>query len=883
MTTGDLVTAAQQVLGGKELKPDELRDLAKNLRKKNEFGYAWRILARARKSDDLTPELSRELYQQQALCTYKDTHLHEDDRLDRALQVLREGEDLQTSTDPETLGLAGAIHKRRWRVRNDKRELEIALEYYRRGHRTDREGGFQEKQGYPGINAAFVLDLLASLEDRPNQTSAPAAKLVANRRDEATVIREDIADGLENLLSPDGSHYAEDWWVLVTVAEAHFGLRHYEAGAHQSSAQEWLERAAALPDVPPWEFESTARQLTTLAKILEPDLDSAEKFAESAAGRVLKAFLGDRAEGVSTAYLGKVGLALSGGGFRASLYHIGVLARLAELDILRHVEVLSCVSGGSILGAYYYLELRRLFKMKKDQDITRKDYIECVRRVETGFLKGVQANVRTRVGAEFLTNVKMILLPGYSRTQRIGELYESKIYANVDDGEGDERWLTDLFIVPTDEDENFRPIRDNWRRKNKIPILILNATTLNTGHNWQFTASWMGEPPTTADPDIDANYRLRRMYYREAPAAHQRVRLGTAVGASACVPGLFEPIALKDLYEHDGPDKDSKITVRLVDGGVHDNQGTVGLIEQDCDVMLVSDASGQMETVDDPSHGILGVPLRTNSILMSRVRHAQYADIVERRRAELVRNLMFIHLKMDLNADPVDWIGSDEPHQASEDARPPERRGPRTRYGIRKSVQRLLAGIRTDLDSFNDAEAYALMLSGYRMTEFQFDRFVRGFRKVENEQATPPWQFLEVDPFLEQAKGDHSILEILRVGSQTAFKVWSLSPLLRVVRMVLGITALGGLAWLVWAFFHFRWGDISLLTLRQVGVLVAGAALTAVLGKWVMRIVRLRETLTKIAIGLGMSFFGFLMARLHLHVFDRMYLRLGKVDRLRDS
>jgi predicted acylesterase/phospholipase RssA len=38
--------------------------------------------------------------------------------------------------------------------------------------------------------------------------------------------------------------------------------------------------------------------------------------------------------------LGKVGLALSGGGFRASLFHIGVLARLAELDVLRH-KVLS--------------------------------------------------------------------------------------------------------------------------------------------------------------------------------------------------------------------------------------------------------------------------------------------------------------------------------------------------------------------------------------------------------------------------------------------------------------------------------------------------------------------------------------------------------------
>ena len=61
----------------------------------------------------------------------------------------------------------------------------------------------------------------------------------------------------------------------------------------------------------------------------------------------------------------KLGLALSGGGFRASFFHIGVLARLAELDILKHVQVLSTVSGGSIVGAYYYLKLKELFEGRR--------------------------------------------------------------------------------------------------------------------------------------------------------------------------------------------------------------------------------------------------------------------------------------------------------------------------------------------------------------------------------------------------------------------------------------------------------------------------------------------------------------------------------------
>src|SRR3990172_10793035 len=83
----------------------------------------------------------------------------------------------------------------------------------------------------------------------------------------------------------------------------------------------------------------------------------------------------------------RLGLALSGGGFRASLFHIGVLARLAEVDLLRHVEVLSCVSGGSIVGAHYYLEVRHLLQQKPA--ISREDYVDLVRRLQKDFLEGV--------------------------------------------------------------------------------------------------------------------------------------------------------------------------------------------------------------------------------------------------------------------------------------------------------------------------------------------------------------------------------------------------------------------------------------------------------------------------------------------------------------
>src|SRR5262249_53837393 len=149
----------------------------------------------------------------------------------------------------------------------------------------------------------------------------------------------------------------------------------------------------------------------------------------------------------------------------------------------------------------------------------------------------------------------------------------------VDDRGGSEpRWLNGLYVCPmgadgkTDNEFNFRT--DNWSRQAKVPNLILNTAALNTGHNWQFTASWMGEPPGSIDNEIHGNVRRRRLFYNppDTPKPHKQIRLGPAVAASSWVPGLFEPLPLDALY----PQR----VVRLVDGGVCDNQGVASLLEQ---------------------------------------------------------------------------------------------------------------------------------------------------------------------------------------------------------------------------------------------------------------------------------------------------------------
>jgi NTE family protein len=48
----------------------------------------------------------------------------------------------------------------------------------------------------------------------------------------------------------------------------------------------------------------------------------------------------------------RVGLALSGGGFRAAAFHLGAFRKLHQLGLLWKLDLLTCVSGGSIAGAF---------------------------------------------------------------------------------------------------------------------------------------------------------------------------------------------------------------------------------------------------------------------------------------------------------------------------------------------------------------------------------------------------------------------------------------------------------------------------------------------------------------------------------------------------
>jgi tetratricopeptide (TPR) repeat protein len=255
------VTRARYILQGQAASPPELLALAKQLKDEKSFSLARRLLGRARKDPAINDDwkLRLKIVQQHALCTYKDTELPADARLDRAFEILQEtGEDLNTTKDQETLGIAGAICKRRWEVDGQIQHLERSLTYYLRGYQEGVAGDY----GYTGINAAFVLDVLAEQEASAVRRSGGTSETPGLRHQEARNIREHIVATLPDLPKESGQGWLEaEWWFLATIAEACFGLGQYDEAAG------WLRKALALPKIPEWQFESTVRQLTYMAHL----------------------------------------------------------------------------------------------------------------------------------------------------------------------------------------------------------------------------------------------------------------------------------------------------------------------------------------------------------------------------------------------------------------------------------------------------------------------------------------------------------------------------------------------------------------------------------------------------------------------------------------
>ncbi len=735
----DAPTQARSFLANEHLSFNDADALWKQLKKQDDLSLARRVLSRVRDGngllDGLPPdkETRDELCRQEALLTSKDQELPANKRHKDALTILEErfvlGDD-KLNGDEETLGIAGGILKRQWEDLGQYEDLRRAAEYYRRG----AAGPIQRPDAYAHINAAFLEDLLASIGDHTEK-----------RRQAADDLRKHVVAHIPETVS--------DWWSAASRAEALLGLGRYP------EATETIRQARQASQIELWQLQTTTQQMARLAYLRQgqplrvPEIQVLFKALLPGPGAAVPSFIG------------KVGLALSGGGFRASFYHLGVLARLAELDVLRHVEVLSCVSGGSIVGACYWLLLRRLLM---DSPVAGpQDYISLVGRLIEHFETAVAFDLRGRVqpskaaiAFQVLVREQKGAMSPEKTADALDEYFYRPLYGKPGDAQSEPLYMHQLAFTPKDYNsaltgsEEFKPGRHNWLRANKVSALVLNATTVNTGRGWQFTPTWMGESPWALNEDADNIERLQWAWY--APKAGWQVRLARAVAASASVPGVFAPLKLGQWY--------AEMDVQLVDGGVCDNQGVLSLLAMNCNVLLVSDAAGQLLLERRPVPGIKGLAsyaVRAMDILMERVRQGTCADLEVRRMSGLLRGLMFLHMKAGLDRDTIRLPFSQEPFELERSVLSPS--------GVRQDFQRALAELRTDLDAFSLDESRSLMACGYQMASKAYERdLAHKITELAGQEIKGGWPFakeLRVITSMEEASQERTeLLETLRRG-----------------------------------------------------------------------------------------------------------------------
>lgn len=373
----------------------------------------------------------------------------------------------------------------------------------------------------------------------------------------------------------------------------------------------------------------------------------------------------------------RIGLALSGGGFRASLFHLGVIRRLEELGIMERVSIVSSVSGGSIVGAFYLCEMEKQLRESRIKGgIANR--VELFERIAEKFLRAVEFNLRTRA---------LIFTPWYHPIRFLKILFfktfRKSARAELIQAEYDKFFYSGntLDQLPVEEPDlaqiaGYPDCIDAWKIPFYGPRLILNTTSLLTGERVSFSRDVSSGINDLKTPDKNA------------------LLLSQVVGASSGVPVLFPPTAIRgDL---------------LVDGGVSDNQGIESLLDpaNGCNVILVSDASGQMQSKDTVSTSEASVYLRTNEIFQFQIRNKLLDRLMDWGGPNRSGNsFAFIHLLVNLKGR----VGA-----------PPR---------VSTEILPALSRIRTDLDQFSPIECESLMYHGYTLIDAQLKRYCCDFLK----------------------------------------------------------------------------------------------------------------------------------------------------------
>lgn len=276
--------------------------------------------------------------------------------------------------------------------------------------------------------------------------------------------------------------------------------------------------------------------------------------------------------------LGPIALSLSGGGYRAAAFHLGVLRLLDRAGLLGDVVGLSTVSGGTITGMAWVLSRidREPFERFRDRFAAWMQGTNVIDEA-LGHLAGERSERRHAWPSLIRAAAGVYARPGLFGDRRFGE-----VMAAGDAG---------------------------------MPEMIFNSTEFHGGLDFRFRAS------------DNARARIGNGTNRVPKPVAQRIRLADIVAASSCFPGGFEPLVFPQHFRWpaDFPLETAQAALGerfagglpLMDGGIYDNQGVESLVlafqRTEAATILVSDVSVPKEpiyTVPPPSHGRGWVTLR---------------------------------------------------------------------------------------------------------------------------------------------------------------------------------------------------------------------------------------------------------------------------------
>ncbi|HEY2092715.1 MAG TPA: patatin-like phospholipase family protein [Thermoanaerobaculia bacterium] len=366
----------------------------------------------------------------------------------------------------------------------------------------------------------------------------------------------------------------------------------------------------------------------------------------------------------------RLAVALSGGGFRAALFHAGVLVRVAEAGWLPRLDLISTVSGGSILGAVLATKWEQILRKGASATALREVVVAPFTRAleRSSFIGSWGA----RLPLAFLRHA--FEREAWNRTSLAAELLSTHFD------------LSDIRQLP------------------ESPYLVVNASNLLSGRSWRFTRDGCG--------DSRFGYARWRQFFS----------VGAAVAASAAFPPVFSPLPMStSTLAFSGPVYGEQALplpalMPLSDGGVYDNLGVevatkttlvTGRTVSVPEFLLVSDGGFPAQQRFRRS----GMPAVGEGLLLYRVDEVARDQVGALRRRMLVRQFQegrgpgaLIVLGSSVRKLPASALESYV-------------KAVGTNAVIPETLVGRIQSIRTHLNRFSETEAEALMYHGYTLTD----------------------------------------------------------------------------------------------------------------------------------------------------------------------